>query len=217
MTTDRSDFYKGLHISISGLIGAGKSTLTGFLSEKMGIPTYYEPIAKNKYLESFYNDMTRYAFSLQIHLLISRFKQYQNITWKQEGGISDRTIYEDSIFCKVLYESGHMSLDEYKLYLDMFDTLNNFIVHPDVIIYLDVSPEESLARIHKRNRGMESGITIEYLRQLHTAYNEWLEDISRTIPVFKIDWSEFIDPSIVEQKIRENISLMKNITSINFD
>lgn len=213
----RDNFYNKLNISISGLIGAGKSTLTTSLAKQMGIPAYYEPIAENEYLEDFYGDMSRFAFPLQIYLLNLRFKQQQNITWKQNGGISDRTIYEDSIFCKVLYDSGHMTEREYRLYTEMFDTLSNFIVHPDVIIHLDVSPEESLRRIKSRGREMESNITVEYLELLHKSYDEWMDNISKTIPIIRLNWSEFKDPELVEEKIRTCLESMRNISHINFD
>ena len=40
------------------------------------------------------------------------------------------------------------------------------------MVYLDVSPEESLRRIRLRKRAVEAGITLEYLQSLHAAYEE---------------------------------------------
>ena len=56
-------------IGISGLIGAGKTTLAKALGKLLNIPVYYEPIIENEYLEDFYKDMKRYSFSFQIYLL----------------------------------------------------------------------------------------------------------------------------------------------------
>ena len=50
-------------IGISGLIGAGKTTLARELGKVMNLPVYYEPIVENEYLEDFYRDMKRYSFS----------------------------------------------------------------------------------------------------------------------------------------------------------
>ena len=90
-----------LFIGISGLIGAGKSTLAAALGEEMGLPVYYEPVADNEYLEDFYKDMKKHGFALQVWLLNKRFEQQQKIIWSGQGGVQDRTIYEDTIFAKV--------------------------------------------------------------------------------------------------------------------
>lgn len=70
--------------------------------------------------------------------------------------------------------------------------MSNFMQKPDIVIYLDVSPEESMRRIKLRDRDVESGITIEYLRSLHAAYETFVCDISRTARVIRVDYSEFV-------------------------
>ena len=62
---------------------------------------------------------------------------------------------------------------------------------PNLIVHLDVSPEESLRRIKMRSRDCEVGITLDYLRDLHKAYEEFLQDISRIIPVIKVNYEQF--------------------------
>ena len=47
--------------------------------------------------------------------------------------------------------------------------MSNFMRKPNVLIHLEVSPEESLARIKSRARGCEVTITLDYLRHLHDA------------------------------------------------
>ncbi len=70
-----------LFIGISGLIGAGKTTLAEALAAKLGLPVYYEPVIDNVYLQDFYLDMEKYSFPLQVFLLNKRFKQQQQIVW----------------------------------------------------------------------------------------------------------------------------------------
>ena len=146
-------------IGISGLIGAGKTTLAKALGKVLNLPVYYEPIIENEYLEDFYRDMKRYSFSFQIYLLNCRFRQHQQVLWNGTGGIQDRTLYEDSIFAKVLYEDGNMEEREYKTYLNLFKSMSNFMKKNTLIIHLDCKPEESLERIKRRARGSETGIT----------------------------------------------------------
>lgn len=62
---------------------------------------------------------------------------------------------------------------------------------PNLIVHLDVSPEESKRRIDMRSRECESGISVEYLRNLYAAYEEFIEDISRIIPVIRVNYERF--------------------------
>ena len=41
----------GVFIGISGLIGAGKTTLAEALAKELNLPVFYEPVTDNTYLE----------------------------------------------------------------------------------------------------------------------------------------------------------------------
>lgn len=203
-------------IGISGIIGAGKTTLATNLGKIFNLPVYYEEVIENTYLADFYKDMAKYSFSLQIHLLNRRFKQHQQIIWQDKGGIQDRTIYEDSVFAKVLRDSKLMEERDYTTYMSLFSNMSNFMRKPNVIVHLDVSPEESLERIKMRSRGCEVTITLEYLKNLHTAYEEFIQEISRIIPVIRVNWSNFKSDEEIAAKVLEEYSRMHNIHYINF-
>jgi deoxyadenosine kinase len=96
----------------------------------------------------------------------------------------------------MLAKTGLMEERDYRTYIDLFRNMSNFMCKPNVIIYLDVSPERSMERIRARSRGVESGITIEYLKALHDGYAEFVADISRVIPVIQVDYDRF--PTVEE-------------------
>jgi deoxyadenosine kinase len=204
-------------IGISGLIGAGKTTLAKELGKVLNLPVYYEPIVENEYLEDFYRDMKRYSFSFQIYLLNCRFRQHQQVLWNGTGGIQDRTLYEDSIFAKVLYEDGNMEEREYKTYLNLFRNMSNFMKKNTLIVHLDVKPEESLRRIKMRARGCETGITIEYLTKLYNAYEEFLSEISKVIPVIRVNYSKFKTAEEMAQIIKREYDSMHNIKNVEYN
>ena len=182
---------ENLFIGIAGMIGAGKSTLATSLAEHLGIKAYYEPVADNEYLADFYSNTPKYSFAMQVYLLTRRFQQHQEIIWRGESAVQDRTIYEDSVFAEMLAESGLMEERDYRTYRTLFQYMSNFMCKPNVIVYLDVKPERSLERINMRNRNVESGISLEYLQNLYRHYQKFIDDISRVIPVISVDYDRF--------------------------
>ncbi len=187
------DSLQDLFIGIAGIIGAGKSTLATALGEHLGLPVYYEPVGDNEYLADFYRDTKRYSFATQIYLLNRRFQQHQEIIWHGGGGVQDRTIYEDAVFAKMLSDIGLMDERDYRTYLQLFRHMSNFMCRPSVIVYLDVKPERSLERVRMRSRDVETGLTLEYLTSLYNEYENFIRDISRTVPVISVDWDRFRD------------------------
>jgi len=182
-----------LFIGIAGLIGAGKTTLATALGEHLGLPVYFEPVADNEYLEDFYRDTAEYAFATQIYLLNRRFQQHQEIIWRGGGGIQDRTIYEDAVFAKTLVNLNLMDERDYRTYLDLFKHMSNFMCRPNIIVYLDLSPETSMKRIQQRSRNVESGIEMSYLHMLHREYESFISNIARMVPVIRVSWEQYRD------------------------
>ena len=198
-------------IGISGIIGVGKSTLTQQLSVVMNAESLFEPVENNPYLTKFYQDIPKYAFPMQVFLLNHRFTQHQQMVWSKKNTIQDRTIYEDLIFAKMLYEDGHISELDFKTYCDLYHNMSNFLHRPDLIIYLDVEPEVALDRIKLRERDCESNVPIEYLQKLKQGYEEWLQDIQPRIPVLRIDWNEFKSIKYVINEINKLTTKTKGL------
>ena len=193
---------ENLFIGIAGMIGAGKSTLATSLAQHLGIKAYYEPVENNEYLEDYYNDMKKYSFAMQVYLLTRRFQQHQEIIWRGESAVQDRTIYEDSVFAAMLAESGLMDERDYRTYVQLFRYMSNFMCKPNVIVYLDVKPERSLERIKMRSRGCEAGVSLQFLQNLYRQYEIFIQDISRVIPVISVDYDRFATAEEMAQVIQ---------------
>lgn len=192
-------------IGVAGPIGAGKTRITQKLSEILHIPAYYEPVIDNELLRLFYDDMKKHALHLQFRLLANRFIQQQQIVWSNTGGISDRTIYEDVIFARSLTKMGFISDMEFATYTDMCRIMFRFMQRPTLIVYLDVSPDESFRRIERRSRDMERGkVSLEYLTMLKREYDAFIEDILRTTTVLRVDW----DTSLTDDEYDHMVAMV---------
>ena len=163
------------HIAVAGNIGSGKTTLVEKLSKHYGWTPLFESVDHNPYLKDFYDDMTRWAFHLQIYFLNSRFNQVHQIRASDRTIIQDRTIYEDAhIFAANLHKSKHITDRDYQSYLDIFNSMINFVQPPDLLIYLKADIPKLVQQIQKRNRDFEFNIKLEYLRNLNEHYEEWI-------------------------------------------
>ncbi len=168
-----------MHIAVAGNIGAGKTTLTELLSKHYNWIPNYEDVDDNPYLNDFYNDMQRWSFNLQIYFLNSRFKQIIDIRKSGRTTIQDRTIYEDAeIFAPNLHAMGLMSTRDFNNYKSLFLLMSGLIQPPDLLIYLRASIPTLVNQIQKRGREYENSIRIDYLRQLHDRYENWIKGYS---------------------------------------
>ncbi|MCF8231172.1 MAG: deoxynucleoside kinase [Bacteroidales bacterium] len=169
-----------MHIAVAGNIGAGKTTLTELLAKYYGWETRYEDIEKNPYLESFYEDMQRWAFNLQIYFLNSRFRQIVEIRNSGKDVIQDRTIYEDAyIFAPNLHEMSLMSTRDFDNYRSLFELMSSLIEPPDLLIYLRASVPSLVKRIQERGREYENSIRIDYLKKLNERYETWIANYNK--------------------------------------
>lgn len=169
-----------MHIAIAGNIGAGKTTLTSLLSEHYSWEAHFETVDENPYLDSFYADMQRWAFNLQIYFLQTRFQQIKRIKESKNIIIQDRTIYEDAyIFAANLHQMGLMSRRDFQNYQQIFELIESFLSPPDLLIYLRASVPTLLEQIKIRGRDYEANIREDYLSRLNERYEAWFSTYDR--------------------------------------
>jgi len=164
-----------MHIAIAGNIGSGKTTLARLLSKHFGWEAHYEDVDTNPYLNSFYEDMQRWSFNLQVYFLNSRFRQIIQIRQGGKAVIQDRTIYEDAyIFAPNLHAMNLMSSRDFENYSSLFELMSTFIQPPDLLIYLRSTVPNLVNQIQKRGREYEESIRLDYLKLLNERYEGWI-------------------------------------------
>ena len=182
-----------MHIALAGNIGSGKTTLTKLLAKHFRWEPHLENLDDNPYLNSFYEDMQRWSFNLQIYFLHSRFSQIVELQQKKKTVIQDRTIYEDAyIFAPNLHYMGLLSTRDFENYKAMFDLVCTFIKPPDLLIYLRGSVPTLVKQIQKRGRDYETSIRLDYLSRLNERYEAWISTYEQgKLLIIDIDENNF--------------------------
>lgn len=199
-------------VVVAGNIGAGKTSLTERLGERLGWITAYESVADNPYLPDFYADMRSWSFHLQVFFLGHRSRQYLDLAAKPQSAILDRSIYEDAfIFARALHTMGNLNERDYFSYRRVFDLIVSQLPPPDLLIYLKAPVEVLMERIRRRARSIEGGIDIDYLRLLDGFYEEWMQSFD-VCPILTIrsDDLDFVHKKqhldVVVQHIQDKFS-----------
>lgn len=200
-------------LAMSGIIGAGKTTLAEDLARRMNYDIYHELGPDQSNLREFYADKSKHAFALQVEMLANRFAQHQQIVYSGRNAIVDRSIYEDMVFALVLHSEGHMTLRQYGVYLKLAEVMRNAMRKPTAIVHLDVEPEEALRRIRLRNREYERGITLQYLCDLRDCYEVLLTTLSKDITIVRIPWDR-VDRNIDLQRVEDAIK--RTLSEVSF-
>lgn len=166
-------------VAIAGNIGAGKSALTGLLSEWLGWEPFFEAVNDNPYLADFYEDMKRWSFHSQIFFLSRRLNHHWQLLQRANSVVQDRTVYEDAeVFARNLHRQGLMDERDYRSYRELYEVVVTVLPPPDLIVYLRASLPTLQERIRRRGRPYERDISPTYLAQLNELYEEWIGGFS---------------------------------------
>ncbi len=159
------------YIVVEGPIGAGKTSLTYKLAERMDADTLLENASDNPFLPRFYQEPRRYALPTQLHFLFDRSRQLRELTQGdlfRAGTVSDFLIDKDMLFARL-----NLDDDEFELYQKVYADLAPQAPTPDLVIYLQAPVDALQERVRRRGVDFERGMDAGYLQRLANSYSEF--------------------------------------------
>jgi len=176
-------------LSVEGNISAGKSTFLKIL-ESQGVNQHMqvvpEPVdkwqsvgdGKVNLLMEFYREPTRYAYTFQNYVFLTRVMQERDsYTNSQMCRLLERSVFSDRmVFVRAVHAAKFMSDTELAIYDSWFTPVLNTMptIVPNGFIYLRAGPQTCHRRMLKRARSEEGGVQLDYLQELHERHEDWL-------------------------------------------
>lgn len=159
------------YIAVEGPIGVGKTTLAMRLAATFDYQTLLENAHENPFLERFYRNRKQAALATQLFFLFQRSQKIQDLRQGdifQQQRVADFLIEKDPLFARI-----NLDRDEFQLYQKVYQQLTIDAPKPDLVIYLQASPEVLLGRIENRGIPAEKAINRDYLERLNEVYSEF--------------------------------------------
>lgn len=175
-------------ICVEGLIGAGKSSLISQLSDHPLVAAFAEAVPDwqnvslpkeeggsgdvHNVLQLYYGDMNRWGGSFQALVALSKLSQHLRPIAPKPVKIMEGSLHSSHrVFCTGLARKKLIPEPDAAMCSRLYHfALEHHYTAAHKYIYLDVTPEVALARIKVRGRPEESGVTLDYLQELHASY-----------------------------------------------
>jgi deoxyadenosine/deoxycytidine kinase len=157
------------YVAIEGPIGAGKTSLARALAERLHARLLLEEPDANPFLPRFYRDPERHALATQLFFLTHRVNQLATLS--QQDLFAGRVVADFILDKDPLFAELTLTAEELALYRDLYGHVKPRAPAPDLVIYLQASPDTLMERVKRRGIGYESDVTLDYLQRLADAYS----------------------------------------------
>jgi deoxyguanosine kinase len=162
------EFESPRSIAIEGPIRVGKSTLARILADRMHARRVVDP-EDNPFLAEFYKEKPGSAFRAQMYFLIERHRRVSEVQQNDATPVvSDFLFEKDKIFAYI-----NLDNEELKLYERYFEMFAANLKPPELVIYLQATPEVLRERIAKKKSPSEKHISRAYLDEVVRAYEHF--------------------------------------------
>lgn len=164
------------YIAVEGPLRVGKSTLARILADRLHARLLADR-TDNPHLADFYAGRPGTAFRAQFHFLLTRFLQLRDLALQHDPRalVCDYLFEKDRIFATLTLDE-----DELALYERYFELFRPQVQTPDLVIYLQASPQTLRRRLQRKRDARERDISDAYLQEVVEAYEHFFFHYSTT-------------------------------------
>jgi 2-amino-4-hydroxy-6-hydroxymethyldihydropteridine diphosphokinase len=173
-------------VCISGVIGAGKTTLANGLKEIYGFNLVKEAYDTNPFLPKVYAGQKSFALDSQLYFLLSRCKQLEPECLANQISVSDYIMDKEMIYARIWLDAV-----QFDLYRKINEVMTKTVTPPSLVVYLKSTTSGCMKRIKERSRPYERDIDSSFVEELQIGYQKLFENYNRC-PVITID-AESVD------------------------
>ena len=196
------------YIVVEGPIGVGKTTLARAISEASGAALMLEDPDANPFLPRFYENPERYALPTQLFFLFQRIEQVAALNQAdlfRRATVGDFMLEKDPLFARL-----NLKDEELKLYEQIFDHLKPQAPAPDLVIYLQATPETLVERVYRRGVTYEKKMPEAYLVELAETYTSFFYQYAGApLLIVNSDRLNFLDSPDDVTLLMERIAAMR--------
>jgi deoxyadenosine/deoxycytidine kinase len=192
------------YIAVEGPIRVGKSTLARIMAERLNAQRVTEP-EENPFLPAFYNGERGAGFKAQFAFLIRRFEQLRALDL---GKSFQKTVITDFIFEKdKLFACLNLNDQELETYNRFYNYFREQLPTPDLVIYLQATPEVLKKRLKKKNAPEEKTINEDYLEEVVKAYEHFFfHYTSSDLLIVNTSEIDFVEHNLDLQELLRKVS-----------
>lgn len=160
------------YIAIDGPPGAGVSALARAVAAAMGARLVTDPAAESPFREPYARAPGRVAFQAQMHCLIARYQQQQELAqpdlFQPAGVVADYVFARDALFARAT-----LSPDELALYARIYEVIAPRVTSPDLVVYLTAPTETLRGRLRRLVPSADRIIKLNVIDRLAAEMDEY--------------------------------------------
>ena len=200
----------GPHIVVVGPIGGGKSTLVQALARELDALPLLERFDESPYLSKFYQDPARWAFHHTVFFAEQSLSDQYEAQARREFAVQERILYEHIwVFGAEFHSRAYLTDGDWSLLQRLAQDLCKMLKPIDLLIYIDVPPDEALHRLKVRQRQDELAVTLDYMSGLASRYENFVAGWSQSkvlrLAADKYDFRKREDVVLVAEEIRASV------------
>jgi dTMP kinase len=184
---------KNLFLAFEGIDGSGKSTQSKMLEEKMkagGINVYHTFEPTDSYIGSLIRKIFRHEIEADHRTIAGLYvaDRIDHLTNKENGILKKleegyTVITDRYYFSSYAYQGTHMPQD----WVITANSVSADLLRPDLNIFIDISPEVAMERLHSSRGQIQLYETLDNLKAVRDKYFEAFEKEKSREKIFIVD------------------------------